>query len=289
MTVDRPALALVSPQWLASNLGNASLVILDATVPYGPDGPDGLLGRARWAEGHIPGARYADLQAGLSDRASPFGFTFPDPELLVDALQALGIDDNSHVVVYDDFLNMWATRIWWMLRAIGFDRASVLDGGWKAWRHHGLPVSKAPTPEPAAPGRLTVKKRPLFSGLDHVLAWSKAPQQTEALVCALPESYFNGADKIGGRSGHIPGSINIPAASLLDADGRFLPVETLQARLQRLEQASSISIYCGGGISATLVAFALALIGRNDVVVYDGSLEEWNSDPSRPLAGEAAA
>jgi thiosulfate/3-mercaptopyruvate sulfurtransferase len=275
---------LVDADWLAAHLGTPDLVVLDATVPYGPQGPDGSLGLSRWRYEHIPGSRYADLQGALSDADAPFSFAFPPAAKLVPALQARGVHDGATVVIYDDFLNMWATRIWWMLRAIGFPNAAVLDGGWKAWLAAGKPVESGSTSAISTAELLSVRERSSFADIAGVQAHVSGERSSEALVCALPESYFSGVDKVGGRGGHIPGSINIPAASLLNADGRFLPEGELRARLAELDTASSVTLYCGGGISATVVAFALDLIGREDVNVYDGSLEEWNSDPSRPLA-----
>lgn len=275
---------LIDVGWLFEHLGARDLVVLDATVPYGPDGPDGELGLNRWREAHIPGSRYADLQRSLSDATAPFSFAFPPAERLAPALQALGIHDGATVVVYDDFLNMWATRIWWMLRAIGFTNAAVLDGGWKAWVAAGKPIESGTSAAVPVGEPLSVRPRPSFVDIELVQAHVAGRRQGEALVCALPEGYFTGADKIGGRGGHIPGSINIPAASLLDAGGRFLAPDQLRSRLARLDGASSVALYCGGGISATVVAFALGLTGCEDVKVYDGSLEEWNADSSRPLA-----
>lgn len=179
---------------------------------------------------------------------------------------------------------MWATRVWWMLCAIGFTNPAVLDGGWKAWVAGNKPIESGPASPATSEKSLTLRPVPSFVDLDAVLTHVAGQRPNEALVCALPESYFAGTDKVGGRGGHIPGSINIPAASLLDAEGRFLAPEQLRTRLARLDKTSSITLYCGGGISATVVAFALGLIGREDVNVYDGSLEEWNADPSRPLA-----
>ncbi|NTG04881.1 sulfurtransferase [Agrobacterium rhizogenes] len=281
--------SLVTPQWLHENLGGPNLVILDATVPYASNGPSGELGLERWREAHIPGSRYAALQSALSDPASPFGFTYPGNEAFAEAMEAIGVGDDTVVVIYDDFLNMWATRIWWMLRAIGFERAAVLNGGLRAWRKQGLPLSsdKAPPVRPAT--SLTVRPRRSFTDLESVLAWTEKPVRDELLVCALPESYFTGVEKVGNRGGHIPGSINLPASSLLDEDGRFLPPEQLGKKLEVLLSAASISLYCGGGISATIIAFALSLLGRRDTLVYDGSLEEWNSDATHPLVSGAGA
>lgn len=278
---------LVDVEWLTLHLHERDLVVLDATVPYGPGGPDGVLGRTRWQDAHIPGSRYADLQGLLSDDSAAFSFAFPSPEALALALRSLGIHDGASVVVYDDFLNMWATRVWWMLRAIGFTNAAVLDGGWKSWVAAGQPVESGPASPAGTQKQLTPSPVSSFVDLDAVQAHVAGQRPGEALVCALPESYYAGTDKVGGRGGHIPRSINIPAASLLDAGGRFLPPDQLCKRLARLDDASAVTLYCGGGISATVVAFALGLTGREDVKVYDGSLEEWNADPSRPLAIEA--
>ncbi|TPM94752.1 sulfurtransferase [Mesorhizobium sp. B2-1-3A] len=288
VTQSHPSLSipgrLIDVGWLATRLGTPGLVVLDATVPYGPGGPDGALGRSHWQEAHIPGSRYADLQRSLSDAAAPFSFAFPPAEKLAASLQALGVHDGAAVVIYDDFLNMWATRIWWMLRAIGFTNAAVLDGGWKAWVAAGKPTESGTGAATPAAKPLSVRPLPSFTDITTVQAHVAGQRQGEALVCALPEGYFTGADKVGGRGGHIPGSINIPAGSLLDAEGRFLSPEQLRTRLAPVDGASSVTLYCGGGISATVVAFALGLTGREDVKVYDGSLEEWNADPSRPLA-----
>lgn len=274
---------LVDVDWLDTRIGSAELVVLDATVPYGPSGPDGELGRTRWEDAHIPGSRHADLQRRLSDAAAHYSFAFPPAEKLGPALQALGIHDGAAVVIYDDFLNMWATRIWWMLRAIGFTNAAVLDGGWKAWVAAGKPIESGRVASAPSAKPLSIRPVPSFLNIEAIEAHVAGRRGSEALVCALPEAYFTGAEKVGGRGGHIPGSINIPAATLLDAEGRFLPRDELRARLARLDDASSVTLYCGGGISATVVAFALGLTGREDVNVYDGSLEEWNADPSRPL------
>jgi thiosulfate/3-mercaptopyruvate sulfurtransferase len=274
---------LVDADWLAARLGQAELVILDATVPYGPTGPDAALGLENWNAGHIPGARYADLARALSDPAAPFSFAFPPPERLVPALEALGIGDGTTVVIYDDCLNMWATRLWWMLRAIGFDNAAVLDGGWPAWMARGHPVESGPSLPPPARRLSVTNLRPSFVDRNTVLDHVAGKRPGEALVCALPTEYFTGAVPVGGRGGHIPGSLSLPAATMLDDQGRFLPVPTLRQRLASLAEHPAIILYCGGGISATMLAFALGLVGRDDPLVYDGSLEDWNADPGRPL------
>lgn len=278
-----PRSGLVSQAWLADNLTQENLVILDANIPYGPTGPDEALGFEAWQSGRIPGARYAHLQSRLSDTSTGLGFSRPDPRDLVEALSHLGIGPDSIVVIYDSFLNMWATRIWWLLRGLGFERAVVLDGGLPAWKAAGLPLDSGPAgAEPQQAEPITPQSLAGFGDIDAVDGLSGDGE----LVCALPESYFNGTEPVNGRRGHIPGSINIPAVSLLDEAGRFLPVDQLRQKLSGVAAKPSILLYCGGGISATIVAFALHLIGAADkVTVFDGSLEEWNADPARPLVG----
>ncbi|MGV8950512.1 MAG: sulfurtransferase [Cypionkella sp.] len=282
-TLSIPLSGLVSPSWLSDNLTSEDLVILDANVPYGPSGPDENLGLESWQHERIPGARFARLQSRLSDVSTGLGFSRPSPQALVDELTRLGIGRNSTVVIYDTLLNMWATRIWWLLRGLGFERAAVLDGGLSAWKTAGLPLESG-FAAPVIPSETPIEPR-LLAGFGDVDAVDGISSD-DALVCALPESYFNGAEAVNGRRGHIPGSLNIPAASLLDEAGCFLPVEFLRQKLVQVTDKPSIVLYCGGGISATVVAFALHLVGAADkVTVFDGSLEEWNADPARPLVG----
>jgi thiosulfate/3-mercaptopyruvate sulfurtransferase len=282
MTVPR----LVDGAWLAAHLGDPDLVILDATVSPLATEPEAASRAATsgttFEAAHIPGARHADLILALSDPTAGFSFAMPDAATLAAKLAALGVADGKHVVVYDEFLNMWACRVWWMLRAIGFATASVLDGGFAEWKREGRPIASGPA-SPAAIGTLTVAERPGFVGKARIEAMLVAGMAPGDLVCALPESWFRGEVALGGREGHIPGSINIPAASLLDGNGKFLTPNDLAGGLAPVSDASPVTVYCGGGISAAVVAFALGLTGREDALIYDGSLEEWNADPASPL------
>lgn len=275
---------LVEPAWLAARLEDPALVLLDAHVAWGTDGPDPVQSAVELAQGHIPGARHADLVTRLSDGGAPFQFANPDPALLAERLAALGVGPGRKIVIYDRTLNMWAARLWWMLRAIGIE-AAVLDGGWDAWRAAGLAVAVGKPAPPVATAPWHPQLRPLFAGLEAVAAIvaGRAPQTP--LVCALPEDVFTGATAIYGRHGHIPGSISLPAATLLTPDGRFLPPAVLADRLAPIVAGRAPLLYCGSGVSAAVIALALAVIGCDaGVRIYDGSLEEWGSDPARPLA-----
>ncbi|WP_406351659.1 sulfurtransferase [Streptomyces sp. NBC_00658] len=284
---------LVDDAWLAARLDDPRLVVLDATALLPSPGHDGDYrsgsGHAQWAGRHIPGSRHADLTGELSDHEAPYHFAVPAPEALAAALQQLGVRDGSEVVAYDSAGGIWAARLWWMLRAISVP-AAVLDGGLQAWEAAGRPVvaEQRKRQEEPAPAAETLTPVPL----PH--AWATLPdvdavlrgERPGTLVCALPESGFDGsAPTRYSRRGHIPGSLNLPGRGLLDEAGRFLPRAELAARVGAVldDTASPVVLYCGGGISAAGAALALTLLGREDVTLYDGSLEEWSADPARPL------
>lgn len=283
---------VVSTQWLADQLGRENLVVVDASVLSVP-GFDGRLvplsGEDQYlVEGHVPGAVFADLIEQFSDPAAPHPFTRLDPERFSAATAALGIDDDSVVVVYDTASGQWASRLWWLLRAAGHDAAAVLDGGLSAWRREARQIDTgyvAPTPGHG----ITVRpERPLWIDKAEVerVVRREAPG---ALVCALPTKEFTGESGQRPRLGHLPGSTNVPAARLLDrAAGTLLPPDRLRARFGDVLGAERIVLYCGGGIAATADALALTLLGARDVVVYDGSLNEWAADPLAPLVVTAA-
>ncbi|MER5708443.1 rhodanese-like domain-containing protein [Streptomyces sp. NPDC002122] len=280
---------LVDETWLAARLDDPGLVILDATALLPSPRHDGDYrsgsGHPQWAERHIPGSRHADLTGDLSDHSAPHHFAVPPPDELAAALRRLGVRDGSAVVAYDSAGGIWAARLWWMLRAVSVP-AAVLDGGRQAWEAAGHPVATGEAKPLRDPGPLTLVPRPgLWAGLDEVDAISRG-DRPGALVCALPPSGFDGtAPTRYARRGHIPGSRSLPGRGLLDDFGRFLPRAELATRVGAVLTAdeSPVVVYCGGGISAAGTALALTLLGREDIALYDGSLEEWSQDPARPI------
>jgi thiosulfate/3-mercaptopyruvate sulfurtransferase len=288
--------ALVQAEELAALLGSDHPpVVLDTTVALTPDAEPG---QTRFERGHIPGARYADLSGRLSRHDRPFHFAMPDPEHLVAELAALGVGRTTEVVVYDDDRSFWAARLWWMLRAIGHESVRVLDGGLARWRAMGGPVATGPDPARAAnatdPIEPTLSGRRWFVDRSWVERWTTEPDGT-VLVCALGADVFAAATPGRyTRSGHIPGSLNVPAAGLLDDDGRLAERSALRTHFADVlapdpERPDAgprpVVLYCGGGISACLDALALHELGHHDVSIYDGSLEEWSADPLLPLVG----
>lgn len=277
-----PMETLVSTEWLSEHLGEPDLVVLDCTarVEMHEDGSYQILsGRAGFEEGHIPGAGFADLTGELSDAASPYRFALPPPEQFAAAMAALGVGDDSRVVLYSATEPAWAARVWWMLQWIGFDRAALLDGGLKAWKAEGRPLSTEAANRP--PGRLSVSLRPqLIADQNEVRA--AVGNLGVTLVDALPEASFRGDFALYGRAGHIPGAINLPADELLDEAGRYLPPDQLAA-LERRDPGGRVITYCGGGIAASSTAFVLTRLGYENVAVYAASLQEWVTDPANPM------
>ncbi len=185
-TLDPPG-SLATADWLERHLHHPDLVVLDATAPHGASGPDRELGIAHRQATHIPGSRHADLVADLSDSDASFSFAFPEAARLVPALQALDIGAGTTIVIYDNFLDMWATRLWWMLRAISVDAVAILDGGWKAWAAGGHPTEAGP--QTALPRRraLHAVPRPAFVDIGRVLAHVATPRAGEALI-SVPDA-----------------------------------------------------------------------------------------------------
>jgi thiosulfate/3-mercaptopyruvate sulfurtransferase len=273
---------LVSAAWLEENLGNPDLVILDCTVVIEPDGSGGMRsvnGRASYDSGHIPTAGFADLLGELSDSDSPYPFTAPSPEQFAAAMEQLGVSDDSRVVLYDASGSVWAARVWWMLRWIGFDRAALLDGGFNAWTAGGRQLSTQPVERPA--GQLTVNLRPeLITGRDEVLA--SIEDDSVTLIDSLPPAHYRGEMAMYGRPGHIPGAVNVPVFSALDETGHYRSLDELAAVFGGDRDGRAIN-YCGGGIAASSNAFVMTRLGFTDVAVYDGSLQEWTADPENPM------
>lgn len=280
--------ALVTTDWLAANLSSPELRVFDCTTylayDTGKDRPYRVVsGREDYETGHIPGAGFLDIQNELSDDGSPFRFTMPPADDLAERFAARGIGDESRVVLYCRGTPQWATRVWWMLRAIGFDRAAVLDGGWEKWQAEGRPTSQEAGAYP--PAQLTAKPRPnLFVGKEAVRA--AIGDAAACTINALAPDLHSGENPRYGRPGRIPGSVNVPARVLHDTETLELAsAETAAAAFAAVgaEPAKRIIVYCGGGIAATLDAFLLHQLGYEDIAVYDNSMSEWAQDESLPI------
>jgi thiosulfate/3-mercaptopyruvate sulfurtransferase len=278
----------VSTQWLADHLGAENLVVLDATVLQAKN-PDGTL---RWQSGfeqyltrrHIPGAIFADLISDFSDPDAELAFTRPTAAHFERAASLSGIDNETTVVVYDSSVGQWASRIWWLFRAFGYDRVAVLDGGFTKWTAEERLTEFDPG-EPRPGASFQAHERPGLwahkSDLDAIVDGA----EDVTLVCGLPPAEFSGEAGPRPRLGHIPGSINAPAGRLVSREtNALLPLAQLEAIFaDALASPAPIVTYCAAGIAAAADALALTLLGRDDVRLYDGSLNEWITDPASPV------
>ncbi len=279
--------AIVSTDWLHEHIADPQLRIYDCTMHLRADSDDApyraVSGREDYLQGHIPGAAHIDLQKDLSDPDSPYRFTVPAAGDLIERLAAIGIGDGARIVLYSGNSMQWATRVWWMLRSVGFDNAAVLDGGWPKWCREDKPVDTVAREYPAA----SLQGRPalgLFCDRHEV---QRASDQPDALVInALSAQLHRGDSARYGRAGRIPGSVNVAATALLDGEtGTLLPARDAAALFQTVGATldKQLIIYCGGGIAATLDAFVLHQLGCDKISIYDHSLNEWALDHRLPM------
>jgi len=280
---NEPAMdTLVSAEWLAENLDDPDLVVLDCTVLVEATEDGGMRsvnGRANYEQGHIPTAGFADLLGDLSDNDSSLQYAVPSPEHLAAAMGELGVGDDSHVVLYDASGSAWAARVWWMLRWIGFDNAALLDGGLDAWTAAGQPLSTEVTRR--TPKTLTPNPRPeLIADRSEVL--QAIEDESVVLIDVLPEAHYRGDMAFYERPGHIRSAINIPMLQFTTESGQFRPHEELAA-MHDMDRNTQYIAYCGGGIAASLSAFVMTRLGFTNVAVYAASLQEWAADSTNPM------
>ncbi len=275
---------LTAPQ-LAERLSAPELRILDCRFAL----DDPAYGRTRYAEGHVPGAQFADLERDLSGpiiKGVTGRHPLPDPARLQEALRAWGVDQDSTIVLYDDGPGAFAARAWWLLAWLGKrDGVFLLDGGFQAWQAAGLPVTAQVT-EPAH-GDFTARPDAcLVVEADQLGRRLAEPGLTLIDARALPR--FRGeVEPLDPVAGHIPGARCAPFTDNLGADGRFLPPEQLRQRFENLlagRNPEQLVAYCGSGVTACHNLFAMSLAGLPLAPLYAGSWSEWITDPARPVA-----
>ena len=268
---------LVSTAWLADHLDAPDLRILDASWHMPATGRDG---RAEYAEGHIPGARFFDID-DISDSRSELPHMVPPTEKFISRVRALGIGDGHRIVVYDAHGLFSAARVWWMFRLFGVEDVAVLDGGLPKWTSEGRPVD---TSAPMHRDRHYTARR--NSGLvrDVTQVAATAKLGDAQIVDARSPARFRGEEaepRPGLRAGHIPGSRNVHYASLLNPDGTMRPVEDLRAAFEAagVDVARPAITTCGSGVTAAILSLALERLGNRRVALYDGSWSEWGAYP----------
>jgi thiosulfate/3-mercaptopyruvate sulfurtransferase len=282
--------SLAQTDWLEANLGDPHVRIFDCTTYLKPAEPGSdmpylvVSGKTDYDAEHIPGAGFLDIQGALSDNTTKLRFMMPTADHFAAAVSRHGVGEGTRVVLYSAGGIMWATRVWWMLRAFGFDNAAVLDGGWEKWRAEGRPVSTAACAY--TPAEFIARPRPgMVVGKERVLAALGDP--ATVIVNALPPELHAGkAPSRYGRPGRVPGSVNVYAGTLLDSTTKaFVPLAQARAKFDAtgVDKSKDVICYCGGGISATVDLFMLYQLGHDRITLYDGSMGEWAKDQSLPI------
>jgi thiosulfate/3-mercaptopyruvate sulfurtransferase len=281
---------LISCEELAAALGAANVRIYDCTTyleppPPGSDDPYiAVPGRKTFEEAHIPGADFLDLQGEFSDATTRLRFMMPPVPQLEAAFARHGVGRGSRVVLYSIGSMMWATRFWWMLKSLGFDGAAVLNGGFDKWKAEGRPTERGPA-RGYPPGDFTAAPRPGFF-VDKRAVLTAVKARDTAIVNALGPQFHQGLEPSRyGRPGRVPGSVNVPAATLADGNKSFVTLADAEAKFaaQGVTRDKRVICYCGGGISATIDLFLLHQLGFENLTLYDGSMGEWAKDPSLPI------
>lgn len=274
--------ALVETDWLAEHLKAPDVVVVDGSWYLPQQGRDP---KTEYAEGHIPGAVYFDIDE-IADTASPLPHMFPSSDRFAEKVGALGISNGHHIVVYDGLGLFSAARVWWMFRAFGHEQVSVLNGGLPKWQAENRPLQSGPV------RRTPARFRPAFRhgmvrGLQHMRA--NLATARDQVLDARAAGRFSGEEpevRPGLRGGHIPGSRNLPFGGLLDPDTKTLKdAAALQAVFASagIDLARPVVTTCGSGISACNLALGLHLLGHRDVAIYDGSWTEWGGQEDTPV------
>ncbi len=269
---------LVSTQWLAGQLGQPDLTIVDATMFMPGSGRDG---GAEFLAAHIPGARFLDIDE-LSDRSNPAPHMLPPREEFGRAMAALGVGRADRIVVYDNSPLRSAARGWFILRHFGADKVAILDGGLGKWISEGRPTESGEAA--ARRAAFVAAERGDVVDKPAILAGPHSP-----LLDARGAARFEGSEpdpRPGVAAGHIPGSRNLPFAALYREDGTMRSTD----EIERLFAAAGIDpeqpfvATCGSGVTANSLIFAAHLLGNRSALLYDGSWSEYGADPATPKA-----
>lgn len=273
--------ALVSTDWLAAHLGAPGVAVIDASHHLPAAGRDAA---AEFAAGHIPGARFLGL-ASLFDAASPVPYALPTPDQLATRLASLGVAPGDAIILYDDSAIRTAARAWFVLTASGWaGDVAILDGGLAKWRDEARAIETG-TLESARASFSTLTPPARVRSKAEMLANLDTAREQVVDARSADRVYGTGIDPVHGLPmGRIPGALNLPFTELFNPDGTYKPPEDIRAAFADagIDLARPLTASCGSGVTASVLLFALHLIGVRDFALYDGSWSEWGADPDTP-------
>ena len=278
---------LVETDWLESNLENPNIRIFDCTVWLKPH-PKKIYtivsGKKDYDEGHIPNSDFLNLE-DLSLKNTPYPFMMPDIKTFDKVMSLKGVGPDTHVILYSRANIQWATRVWWMLKSMGFTNASILNGGYDRWKNQNKNISTTPITYQENKF-ISIPQNGLFCTKEEVL--NSLTNNNISIINALRSTLHDGSEKVDyGRLGHIKNSINIPSLEMVDPDTNlYKSLEDLKIIFKNYNvlNKEKVIAYCGGGIAATNIAFVLTALGFNNITVYDASLSEWAKNNNLPMS-----
>lgn len=275
--VERTKTWIVETQWLADHLDMPDLVIFDGSWHLPGSGRDA---KAEYLAEHIPGALFFDID-DLVDETSPLPHMLPPTPKFASRMKKIGVGDGMRIVIYDTLGLFSAARVWWTFRAMGHQDVAVLNGGLKKWKAEGRPLEDG-SPVPRTARHFTpLLNNELVCDLDEMRGYVESGRVQ--IVDARPKVRFEGSQpepRPGLRAGHIPGSKNVPASTILNADGTLKDKDEL-GRIFRdagIDPQKPVVASCGSGVTASMLALALGVLGQRNVPVYDGSWAEWGQE-----------
>ena len=281
--------SLVSTEWLQQHLGTDHLTVVDIRgyvksreLGGGKQVADYVAASDEYAQSHIPGAVFVDWTEDIVDPDDPVTVQVAQPLQFKRAMEAIGIGDETAVVVVDHAGGTFATRLWWALRYYGHDNVALLDGGFNKWVAEGRPVTDtvpSPSPKTFTP---EVRQEMRATWEDVVQAIGSG---NETIVDSRHAPTFRGEEWRGSRAGHVPGAINLPTATLVNSDGTWKSPDDLAEIVAEagIQPDRKVISYCNGGVTATAIQFALHQTGNENAAVYDGSWNEWGERDDLPV------